>query len=42
MDVYEHVFAEDLKQSAVVAASFVYNAAMRDQKLPRKPSTSVR
>jgi hypothetical protein len=42
MDVYEHVFADDLKQSAVVAASFVYNAAMRDQKLPRKPLASVR
>ncbi|HMG73718.1 MAG TPA: M20/M25/M40 family metallo-hydrolase [Pyrinomonadaceae bacterium] len=42
MDVYEHVFADDLKQSAVVAASFVYNAAMRDQKLPRKALASVR
>ena len=37
MDVYDHVFAEDLKQSAAVAAVFVYQAAMRDQKLPRKP-----
>lgn len=36
MDVYEHVFEEDLKQSAVIAAAFVYHAAMRDQKLPRK------
>ena len=41
MDVYEHVFADDLKQSAIIAASFVYNAAMRDQKLPRKPSSKV-
>lgn len=37
MDVYDHVFAEDLKQSAAVAAAFVYQAAMRDEKLPRKP-----
>jgi hypothetical protein len=36
MDVYEHVLPDDLKQSAVIAAWFVYNAAMRDQKLPRK------
>jgi len=37
MDVYDHVLEDDLKQSAVIAASFVYNAAMRDEKLPRKP-----
>jgi carboxypeptidase Q len=36
MDVYEHVLEEDLKQSAVVAATFIYHAAMRDEKLPRK------
>lgn len=36
MDVYEHVFQDDLKQSAVIAASFIYQAAMRDEKLPRK------
>jgi len=29
--------AEDLKQMAVIVASFVYEAAMRDQMLPRKP-----
>jgi hypothetical protein len=27
----------DLKQIATVEAIFVYNAAMRDQMLPRKP-----
>ena len=37
MDVYDHVLADDLKQAAVVAAAFVYQAAMRDEKLPRKP-----
>jgi len=37
MDVYDHVLEDDLKQSAAVAASFIYNLAMRDEKLPRKP-----
>lgn len=37
MDVYEELSASDLKQAAVVEAIFVYNTAMRDQMLPRKP-----
>lgn len=37
MDLYDHVLEDYLKQSAVIAASFIYNAAMRDEKLPRKP-----
>ncbi len=37
MDVYERIQAEDMKQAAVIMAAFVYNAAMRDEKLPRKP-----
>ena len=37
MDVYEELQPADLKQAAVVEAIFVYNAAMRDQMLPRKP-----
>ena len=36
MDVYDHVLEDDLKQSAIVAAWFIYQAAMRDEKLPRK------
>jgi peptidase M28-like protein len=36
MDVYDRLQADDLKQAAVIAASFVYNAAMREQMLPRK------
>jgi len=36
-DTYDRLLPEDLKQASVVVASFVYNAAMRDQKLPRKP-----
>lgn len=37
MDVYDHTVKEDLIQSATVMAAFVYNAAMRDGKFPRKP-----
>jgi carboxypeptidase Q len=37
MDTHEHLQAADLKQIAVVEAIFVYNAAMRDQMIPRKP-----
>lgn len=36
MDSYDHLQADDLKQAATIIASFVYNAAMRDEKLPRK------
>ncbi|NBA85556.1 M20/M25/M40 family metallo-hydrolase [Emticicia sp. CRIBPO] len=35
MDTYDHLQPEDLKQAATIVASFVYNAAMRDEKLPR-------
>ncbi|HEX4945343.1 MAG TPA: M20/M25/M40 family metallo-hydrolase [Blastocatellia bacterium] len=37
MDVYERLQADDMKQASVIMAAFVYNAAMRDEKLPRKP-----
>ena len=37
LDVYEHIRPDDLKQAAVIMASFVYNTAMRDEMLPRKP-----
>ncbi|MGA7524003.1 MAG: M20/M25/M40 family metallo-hydrolase [Acidobacteriaceae bacterium] len=37
MDVYEELQPSDLKQAAVVEAIFVYNAAMRDPMMPRKP-----
>ena len=36
MDTYERLEPEDLAQAALVEATFVYNAAMRDQMLPRK------
>jgi carboxypeptidase Q len=37
MDTYERLQASDLAQAATVEAIFVYNTAMRDQMLPRKP-----
>jgi carboxypeptidase Q len=37
MDVYERLIPADLEQAAVVEAIFVYNTAMRDQMMPRKP-----
>jgi Zn-dependent M28 family amino/carboxypeptidase len=37
MDVYDRIQADDMKQASVIIASFVYDSAMRDEKLPRKP-----
>ena len=37
MKTYDRLQADDLKQISVIVASFVYEAAMRDQMLPRKP-----
>jgi hypothetical protein len=37
MDVYERVQPQDMMNNAVIVASFVVNAANRDEKLPRKP-----
>lgn len=42
MDVYDRAQEEDLKQAAVVMAAFAYNAAMRDEKLPRKGRPQLR
>jgi Zn-dependent M28 family amino/carboxypeptidase len=36
VDTLDHVMGDDLRQAAAVAASFVYDLAMRDDKLPRK------
>ncbi len=36
MDSYDHLIPDDLKQIATIVAAFVYNAAQRDEKLPRK------
>ena len=35
--VQDHAVEADLKQASAIVASFVYNAATRPQKLPRKP-----
>ncbi len=35
-DLYERLVMDDLKQMAVIVASFVYNTAQMDQKMPRK------
>ncbi len=37
MDVYERIQAADLKQMAVIVATFAYMTANADQLLPRKP-----
>jgi carboxypeptidase Q len=37
MDVFERVQAEDMMKNSVIIASFAYQAANRDELLPRKP-----
>jgi carboxypeptidase Q len=37
MDVYERIQEPDMKQMAVIVASFVYLTANRDEMVPRKP-----
>jgi carboxypeptidase Q len=41
-DVYERLQPDDLMQASVVVATFVWQAAMRDAKLPRKPLPTER
>lgn len=36
MDVFDRIQADDMKQASTVMAAFLYNAAMREEKLPRK------
>ncbi len=38
MDTYERLVMDDLRQNAIITASFAYNAAMRNSKLPSKPA----
>jgi hypothetical protein len=40
MDVYERIQEPDMKQIAVIVASFVYMTANRPEMLPRKPLPS--
>jgi hypothetical protein len=37
MDLYDHAIKGDLMQASMIMAAFVYHAAMREEKLPRKP-----
>ncbi len=41
-DLYDRIQADDMKQAATIMAAFVYNTAMRDEKLPRKPAPGTR
>jgi carboxypeptidase Q len=41
-DVFDRIQGEDMKQAATIMAAFVYQTAMRDQKLPRKPAPGAR
>jgi hypothetical protein len=37
-DVFDRIQPDDLKQAATIVAAFVYQTAMRDERLPRKPA----
>jgi len=37
-DVFDRIQGDDLKQAATIMAAFLYNTAMRNEKLPRKPA----
>jgi hypothetical protein len=39
LDFFDTVPIEDLMKNAVIMASFVYHAAMADERIPRKHST---
>ena len=36
MDTYDHLVPADLMQAATIVASFVYNTAQKEEKIPRK------
>jgi len=42
MDVFDRAQADDLKQASIIMAAFVYNTAMMDEKLPRKPAPKAK
>jgi hypothetical protein len=41
-DVFDRIQGDDMKQAATIMAAFVYQTAMRDEKLPRKPAPGTR
>jgi hypothetical protein len=42
MDVFDRVQRDDMVQHATVMAVLAYSAAMRDERLPRKPLPAPR
>ncbi len=41
-DLFDRIQADDMKQASTIIAAFVFNAAMQDPKLPRKPTPAPR
>jgi hypothetical protein len=41
-DVFDRIQGDDMKQAATIMAAFVYQTAIRDEKLPRKPAAGSR
>jgi Zn-dependent M28 family amino/carboxypeptidase len=41
-DVFDRIQGDDMKEAATIMAAFVYQTAMRDEKLPRKPAPGSR
>jgi len=42
MDVFDRIQADDMKQISIIVAAFVYQTAMMDAKMPRKPQPGTR
>jgi carboxypeptidase Q len=42
MDVFDRIQGDDMKQMATIVAAFVYQTAMMDEKMPRKPKPGAR
>jgi carboxypeptidase Q len=42
MDVFDRIQADDMKQISIIVAAFVYQTAMMDGKMPRKPQPGTR
>jgi len=40
-DVYDRIIEDDLKQSSIIMATFAYNSAMANERLPRKTNTNL-
>ncbi len=40
-DVYDRIIEDDLKQSSIIMATFAYNSAMANERLPRKTNPNL-